>query len=156
MHFNTKTLTQNAIIACTYAVLTLAIAPLAYSEIQFRLSEVMVFLAFYNKKWIPGLVVGCFLANLTSPLGWFDLVFGTFSTFVVCLAMNYLKNRYFAAVVGAIITGVIIGFELHLAFAIPLIINMLYVAIGEMAVLLIGAFIFGCVEKNSQMNQFLK
>jgi uncharacterized membrane protein len=39
MRSNTKTITQNAIIACTYAVLTLAIAPLAYSEIQFRLSE---------------------------------------------------------------------------------------------------------------------
>ena len=68
MRLNAKTLTQNAIIAATYAVLTLVIAPLAYSEIQFRLSEIMVFLAFYNKKWIFGLIVGCFIANMPSHL----------------------------------------------------------------------------------------
>ena len=53
MRSNTKTITQNAIIACTYAVLTLAIAPLAYSEIQFRLSEEQ-----YNKLKISGETYG--------------------------------------------------------------------------------------------------
>lgn len=155
MKLNTKELAQNAMIACLYAVLTVAIAPIAYSEIQFRISEVMVFLAFYNKKWVPGLIAGCFIANLASPLGWYDLFFGTMSTVFVCLAMSRLNNRYIAGLFGTVITGVIVGYELHLAFGIPFFINAIYVAIGEAGVLLIGAFLFGWLEKSGRLT-FMK
>ena len=156
MRLNTRTLTQNASIAATYAVLTLAIAPLAYSEIQFRLSEIMVFLAFYNKKWAWGLIVGCFIANMPSPLGMYDLLFGTLSTTIVVYGLVQLKNRYIASLYGAVITGLIIGFELHLAFGIPFVLNAIYVAVGELAVLFIGAIIFGLLEKNKRFMQFIK
>ena len=156
MRSNAKTMTQNAIIAATYAVLTLAIAPLAYSEIQFRLSDIMVFLAFYNRKWALGLIVGCFIANMPSPLGMYDLFFGTLSTIIVVVGLSYIKNRYLAAVYGACVTGIIIGFELHLAFGIPFILNAIYVAIGELAVLVLGAFIFGILEKNNRLMQMFR
>ncbi|MFQ6861845.1 MAG: QueT transporter family protein [Beduini sp.] len=155
MRFNTKLIAQNAIIACIYTVFTLAIAPLAYSEIQFRLSEIIVFLAFYNKKYIPGLVIGCFIANIPSTLGWLDMVFGTFSTFLVCIAMYKMKNKYLAAFVGALITGGIIGFELHLAFGIPFVVNAIYVWIGELAVLLIGVVLFDSLSKNKKFMEFI-
>lgn len=153
--FDVKTVAQNALIACLYAVLTLAIAPLAYSEIQFRISEIIVFLAFYKRKWIPGLIAGCFLANLYSPLGLYDLVFGTLSTVLVTYAMSYLNNRYLAALTGAIITGLIVGGELTLAFATPLLLNVIYVALGELGVLVIGAFIFGQIENKEAFKKLL-
>lgn len=156
MRLNTRTITQNAIIACAYAILTLVIAPLAYSEIQFRLSEIMVFLAFYNKKYIPGLIIGCFIANMPSPLGFYDMFFGTLSTVIVCVWLSKTKNRYLAAFEGAFVTGVIIGYELHLAFGIPFVINAIYVAIGELGVLLLGAVIFGILEKNKRFIQLIK
>ncbi len=156
MKLDTKEIALNAIIACIYAVLTLAIAPLAYSEVQFRISEVMVFLAFYNRKYIPGLVIGCFLANIPSSLGWMDMVFGTFSTLVVVITMNKVNNRYIASVLGALITGVIVGFELHLAFGIPFLINAIYVAIGEFGVLLIGAILFKTIENNPNVKCYLE
>ena len=156
MKLDTKEIALNAIIACIYAVLTLAIAPLAYSEVQFRISEVMVFLAFYNRKYIPGLVIGCFLSNIPSSLGWMDMVFGTFSTLVVVLTMNKVNNRYTASVLGALITGVIVGFELHLAFGIPFLINAIYVAIGELGVLLIGAILFKTIENNPNVKRYLE
>ena len=156
LRLDTKSIAQNAIIACTYAVLTLAIAPLAYSEVQFRVSEIIVFLAFYNRKWISGLVLGCFLANLGSPIGGFDLVFGTLSTLIVCLCMHQVKNRYIAAIGGAVITGILVGFELHLAYGIPFVINAIYVGIGEGAVLLVGAFIFGWLENHHKLGMLLR
>lgn len=156
MKLDTKEIALNAIIACIYAVLTLAIAPLAYSEVQFRISEVMVFLAFYNRKYIPGLVIGCFLSNIPSSLGWMDMVFGTFSTLVVVMTMNKVNNRYTASVLGALITGVIVGFELHLAFGIPFLINAIYVAIGELGVLLIGAILFKTIENNPNVKKYLE
>lgn len=151
-----KMIALNAMIAGVYAVLTIAISPIAYSEIQMRLSEIMVFLAFYNKKYIPGLVVGCFIANMPSPLGIMDMFFGTVSTLLVCIAMYQIKNRYLSGIVGGIITGLIVGYELFLAFDIPFMINALYVFIGEAIVLLIGAFLFGILEKNETFkNKYL-
>ena len=137
-----KLIVVNAMIASVYAALTLAISPIAYSEIQFRLSEIMVFLAFYNKKYIPGLIIGCIIANLFSPMGLLDVIFGTISTIIVCITMYVIKNRYLAAIIGAIITGLIIGGELWYAYQIPYLINALYVAIGELIVLIIGALVF--------------
>ena len=49
----------NAMIAAIYAVLTILISPIAYGAIQMRLTEIIVLLACYNKKFIPGLTIGC-------------------------------------------------------------------------------------------------
>lgn len=138
----------NAMIACVYAVLTMAIAPLSYGAIQMRISEVMVFLAFYNKKYIPGLVLGCLIANTISPLGMMDMCFGTLSTLLVCIAMYKLKNLFVAAIVGGVITGVIIGTELYFALGLPFMINAFYVFAGEIIILIIGALLFKLIERN--------
>lgn len=155
MKINAKNIAINAIVACLYAVFTIMIAPLAYSQIQFRLSEIMVLLAFYNRKFIPGLVIGCFIANIPSTLGWLDIVFGTLGTFIVCFIMGHLKNRYWAIFVASLMTGIIVGFELYLAFGLPFIINFIYVFIGELAVLIIGVILFNSIEKNSKIKSFL-
>ena len=155
-HISVKIIVINAMIASIYAALTLVISPIAYSEIQFRLSEIMVFLAFYNRKYIPGLIIGCIVANLFSPMGLLDVIFGTISTIIVCISMYLIKNRYLAAIIGALITGIIIGGELWYAYQIPYLINALYVAIGELIVLIIGAFIFNVLEHNNRfMNIFI-
>ena len=151
-----KLIVVNAMIASVYAALTLAISPIAYSEIQFRLSEIMVFLAFYNKKYIPGLIIGCIIANLFSPMGLLDVIFGTISTIIVCITMYVIKNRYLAAIIGAIITGLIIGGELWYAYQIPNLINALYVAIVELIVLIIGALVFKAIEHNEYFINILK
>ena len=150
-----KLVVINAMIAGVYAVLTLAISPIAYSEIQFRLSEIIVFLAFYNRRYIPGLTIGCIIANLFSPMGMLDIVFGALSTIIVCIAMYLIKNRYLAAGAGAIITGMIIGAELWYAFNIPYVINAIYVAVGELIVLIIGALVFKSLEKNDRLMNLL-
>ena len=150
-----KLVVINAMIAGVYAVLTLAISPIAYSEIQFRLSEIIVFLAFYNRRYIPGLTIGCIIANLFSPMGMLDIVFGTLSTIIVCIAMYLIKHRYLAAGAGAIITGMIIGAELWYAFNIPYVINAIYVAVGELIVLIIGALVFKSLEKNDRLMNLL-
>lgn len=152
-----QTLTLNAVIASGYAVLTLVISPFAYGAIQMRITEIIVLLSCYNKKFIPGLVIGCFLANLNSPLGMYDLLFGTFATLIACILMHYVKNVYFGALVGSLVNGLIIGLELYLALELPFFINVIYVFIGEFIVLLVGAFLFKQLEKNEYlMKQYIK
>lgn len=47
---NTKFLVSTALIAAIYVVMTLAIAPLSFGMIQIRISEVLMLMAFIDKK----------------------------------------------------------------------------------------------------------
>ena len=59
-----KKIVITGLVAAIYAALTLVIAPLSFGPIQFRISEIMVLLAFINPIYILGLTLGCLLANL--------------------------------------------------------------------------------------------
>ncbi|MEG0320128.1 MAG: QueT transporter family protein, partial [Niameybacter sp.] len=81
-NFSTKRLVTVALVAALYAVLTVALAPISYGNLQFRVSELMVLLAFFDPFYIGGLTLGCFIANLLGPNGIMDVIFGTLATFV--------------------------------------------------------------------------
>ena len=55
---------MNAMIGAAYAVLTILISPIAYGAVQMRLTEIIVLLACYNKKFIPGLTMDVCLQTL--------------------------------------------------------------------------------------------
>ena len=145
---NVKVVSMNAMIACLYAVATLAISPIAYGGIQMRISEILIFLVFYNRKFIPGLVIGCFIANMASPMGIWDMTFGTIATFIAVVLISKQKSLFISALIGAIVNGIIVGLELHLSLGLPLFINVLYVFIGEYLVLLLGIPVYKYMEKN--------
>lgn len=87
-----KRLVKTAIIAALYAVITLVLAPISYGPIQFRVSEIMVLLAFFDPFYIVGLTLGCFIANILGPNGLADIIFGTLATFIsVLCCLNYEK-----------------------------------------------------------------
>ena len=109
---NIQSLLMNAVIAAVYAVLTIGLSPVSYGPIQVRLSECMVLLAFYNRKWIPGLTIGCLLANLNSPFGVTDIVVGTTATLVSLLLMRFAPNVFTASLAPVLINGIFIGLEL--------------------------------------------
>ena len=69
-------LVQAAVIAAIYAVLTLLASSLnlAYGPVQFRISEFLTVLPMFTPAAIPGLTLGCFLANLASPFGPVDWI----------------------------------------------------------------------------------
>ena len=72
-----KTMATSGIIAALYVAVTFLIAPFGFTNIQFRLSEMFNHLVVFNKKYIVGVVLGVFIANLLfSELGPIDLVFG--------------------------------------------------------------------------------
>ena len=128
-------LMRNAMLAAAYAVLTIAIAPLSYGFMQIRLSECMTLAAFYDKRYMPGLVIGCLLANFNSPLGIVDLVIGTMATFLSVWNMQYCKNIYIASLMPVLFNAICIGGELYILELLPegtaLLASMLYVAGGE-------------------------
>ena len=155
--FNVKNMTRLALVAAMYAVLTVVIAPLAFGEIQFRFSEVLVPLCFYRKDYALALIVGCFIANLFSPMGLMDIIFGTLATAAAVIPMYYMKNIYLAALLPIVSNGIIVGTELTIAFGTPIWLNMLSVAFGELVVVgIIGIIVFKLLfETNSALPRII-
>lgn len=87
-------MTKGAAIAALYAVITLIIVPFGYGAIQVRLSEMLTNLAAFNKRYIWALTIGCVIANLWSPMGIIDIVFGSLST-LVATTLTYLIAKHF-------------------------------------------------------------
>ena len=139
----TKRLTRTALIAAIYAVVTLAIAPLAYGNIQFRISEVLVLLAVFDPLYIGGLTLGCLIANLLGPNGPMDVIFGTLATFIsvytIYLTGKLIKNYKIKLLVSSIwptvFNGLIIGWLLNKLYELPLILSIGEVALGELVVI---------------------
>ena len=80
-----RRLTFAALIAAVYAVLTMVLGFISYGPIQFRIAEALCILPFFLPFTTWGLFVGCILANLMSPVGVFDVIFGSLATLGCCL-----------------------------------------------------------------------
>lgn len=111
---------QAAIIAALYLVLTYLANALGIGSmaVQFRFSEVLTILPVLTPAAVPGLAVGCFLGNLSSPLGPVDWVFGTAATLLGALLSRALR-RYrvkglplAAAFMPVLCNAVIVAFEI--------------------------------------------
>lgn len=136
---------KTAIIAALYAVITIALAPISYGPIQFRVSEIMVLLAFFDPFYIVGLTIGCFIANILGPNGLMDIIFGTLATFISVYAISItekcVKNKKASLAIASlwptIFNGIIIGWMLYYIYQLPLLLSISEVAIGEFVVVTI-------------------
>lgn len=152
-----KVLVKIAITAALYAVATMAIAPLSYGAVQFRFSEVMTLLAFVDPVYIPGLVLGCALSNLYSPLGIVDVIVGTAATFLSVYMISKTKHLFIASLWPTVMNSIIVGAELFFVLHQPFWISAAYVAIGEFVVVTcIGYPLFKLLMKKDSILKVLK
>lgn len=169
-------LVQASIIAALYAVLTLAqntLLPGTTSlAIQFRVSEALTVLAFFTPAAIPGLTIGCIIANISSVisgLGVYDMFFGSLASLIAALSMYALRNfrlkniPVFGLLMPALSNGIIIGFEIDFFFIGSMTFNFAdfllqggCVALGELLVLIIlGLPLTIMLEKTNIKNNLL-
>lgn len=153
---STKKITTIGITAALYAALTVGLAPISYGAVQLRLSEVMTLLAFIDPIFIPGLILGNFIANLFSPFGLPDVIFGTAATAIAVFMMSRSRSMLLCTLWPALVNGLIIGLELTLFASAPFIATSLYVALGEfITVTLIGYPIFKVMMKNQTIDKLI-
>ena len=81
-NITTKMMAQGAVIAAVYVVLTLAFAPISFGAIQFRISEALCILPFFTVAAVPGVSIGCLLANILGGAALPDIIFGTLATLI--------------------------------------------------------------------------
>lgn len=96
MKNNTLYLTQASLIAALYVMLTIIsnFAGLASGVIQLRLSEMLTIIPVFTPAAIPGLAVGCAVANLATGCALWDVVFGTLATTLGALGTYYIGRKY--------------------------------------------------------------
>lgn len=110
-----RRLVRTALIAALYAVLALAMPAVSYSIIQFRVSEALVLLPMLYPEAIPGLALGCFLANLGSPFGVIDIVLGTGCTLLAAwLTYTFRQRPALAALAPILVNG--LGVSAYVAY----------------------------------------
>ena len=80
-------------IAALYIALTYLTYSFAYGEIQVRISEALTVLPYIFPEAVWGLTIGCFIANIGSPFGPIDMVFGTTFTLIAALITYYLGRK---------------------------------------------------------------
>lgn len=104
-----KYITKAGLIAAIYCVLTLVLAPWGYGAIQCRIAEAMTILPFLMPEAIPGLLVGCFFANIFGGYGPVDIVFGSLTTLLAAYITSKMPNKYLATLPPVILNGLIIS-----------------------------------------------
>ena len=131
---STVFLVEAAAIAAVYVVLTLIFAPISYGEVQVRISEALTVLPFFTPAAVPGLFVGCLIANIMGGCILPDIIFGSLATLAGAV-ISYLlrKNRYLVPVGPIAANTLIVPFVLRYGYGVnlPIPLMMLTVGIGE-------------------------
>lgn len=136
-----KNICKNAIIAAIYVALCM-VNPISFGVLQFRVANILVALPLLNKKYAPGILIGIAIANMSSPLGIYDVAFGVCAEGVAYLFTVYgpLKHKRFfiKAAVVSLCVGVIIGAELCWTYNAPYVATAIGIFDTTLVAIMIG------------------
>lgn len=163
-----KTIATSGIIAALYVAVTFLIAPFGFTLIQFRVSEMFNHLIVFNKKYIFGIVIGVFIANLLfSPVA-VDIIFGVLHSAIALsitiFSAKFIKGIFKRMLFNTIVftaTMIIIAFQLSF-FAdipefngLPFLIIYLTLAISEFVVMAIGIPLIMALNKRLNFEKLI-
>jgi len=114
-------LARTGIIAALYAGLTIAFHPISYGPLQLRISEALTVLPFLFPAAIPGLTLGCAIANIFGPFGLLDVVVGSLLTLIAALLTSRARRPWLAPLPPILVNAVGLSFYLPTMTGIPLI-----------------------------------
>lgn len=112
---STVYLVQSAFIAAVYVALTYFLEPISFSGAQLRVAEALTVLPVLTPAAVPGLTVGCIIANISSPYGVVDIICGSTATLLAALCSFKTRgirikgvpvlSAFFPVVFNALIVG---------------------------------------------------
>lgn len=135
-------LTLAALIAALYAAITVVLAPISYGPMQVRISEALTILPLFTPAAIPGLFVGCIIANIMGGAVILDVIFGSLATLIGAVGGYLLRfNRWLVPIPAIVANTVIVPQVLKYGYGvnIPISMMMIYILVGEV----IGCFVLG-------------
>lgn len=137
------TITYAAAIASVYVVLTVVFAPISFGPMQVRIAEMLMILPMFTPAAVPGLFVGCIIANTLGGAILLDVIFGSLATLIGAWGGYLLRrNRWLVPIPPIISNALIVPFVLKYGYGfteMPILLLMAYIAIGE----IIGCYCLG-------------
>lgn len=151
---NTKVLVKNAIVLALY-MLTISLNPYGFLMFQLRPGEALSVLPFFNRKYMPALIVGGVLANITSPLGPIDMVVGGSCAIITYAISKYIKNPYINSGVFSLVSGILVSIMLFktgnidMSLKFPFLISVLSIAGSTLIVTVLATWIIKTTKLKS-------
>ena len=159
MKMTAKSIARAAMIAAIYAVLTLILQPFSFRAVQLRVSEALTLLPILTVDAIPGLFVGCLIANIFNPSpSIFDIVFGSLTTLLAAYGTYKLRNKpILAATCPVVANGLIVGTMVWaLSHEFPLLIQIGLIALGEFGSVFVGMVLLTVLKSRVDFNKISK
>ena len=157
MRIQVRFLTKAAVIAALYAALTLAFQPISFGQVQFRIAEALTALPLLIPEAVPGLFVGCLLANLLGGGVLLDVALGSLATLAAALLTRKMRKKpLFALAMPVLWNGLVVGPVVYFFYVMgegtyslgALALTCLSVAFGEAVVVyVLGLGLFGALNK---------
>jgi len=120
------------VLAAAYAALTLALAPVSFGPLQFRVAEAMAVLPWLYPEAVPGLFVGCLVANLLGGGGALDVVFGSLATLAAAMASARMKHKWLVPLPPVVINALVVGAVLSYTLGLPFRLTAAEVGLGQL------------------------
>lgn len=128
---NVRFLAEAAVIAAIYAAVSIIFAPISSGPVQVRISEALTVLPVFTPAAIPGLFVGCIVANIVTGNGPVDVIFGSLATLIAAFLSYKMPKRFLVPLPPIIINAIVVGIILNYVLEAPLFASMLYVGAGQ-------------------------
>jgi len=160
-------LAQAAVIAALYTAITLApgISAISFGPFQFRIAEALTILPALTFAAVPGLTLGCVLANAgglalgANIAGGWDVLVGSAATLLAALC-SYALRKYcikgvpvLSAIPLVLFNALIVGAELSLVLRLPFWATAAEVALGELAVVFLLGLPLAVLLKKTKIFQ---
>ena len=155
----TRFITKTAVIAGLYVILTVLNAGFSSGPIQCRLSEALCILPIFTFAAVPGVTIGCLIANIIVGGAVWDIVFGTLATLLGALGTYFLRKRRLLPFIPPIAANtVIVPFILSYVYKFPgsILWFAFTVCAGEVISCgIFGALLFWAIRKNRALTKIL-
>ncbi len=124
-------ITQAAMIAAIYVVVTVVFSAFSFGEVQVRISEALTILPMFTPAAIPGLFIGCIIGNAMGGAIVLDVVFGSIATLVGAVGSWALRRHKYLVVLPPIVMNLlIVPFVLRYGYGVPLPIPLMMLTVG--------------------------
>lgn len=130
MNKRTRYIVEGAIIGAIYAAITILLAPIGYGQIQVRVAEALTVLPYFTPAAIPGLFIGCIVANIYGG-GLLDIIFGSLASLVAAILSRKAPKRWLVPLPPVIINGLVIGWVLFMVQGLPYWLTVGTVTLGQ-------------------------
>lgn len=125
-------ITQAAVIAALYVVLVVIFNYISFGPIQFRVAEALTILPYFTPAAIPGLFIGCILANVIGGAVIWDIIFGSIATLIGAVFTYLLrkKSKFLAPLPPVLANTIIVPWVLKYAYGAEEMVWFMAVTVG--------------------------